>query len=421
MRIAILTNFREFNDAYSLTHVVRNQAVCLTRHGHEVTVFVREDCPAEWETATPYLFRVTPLIPVYNPINYYTMRDLTAEHARFAEKLSQILVARLSNFDLVITHDWILTSPALPLAESLRLCSRSLRRIPFLHWIHSIPVIPFDWWDIDRYGRNHRIAYPNNADKDQVGVLFGRDSNVVRVIPHIVDPRTYMDFSPDTWRLIDQFPSLLTASFVQIYPAAGDRLKNKGLRQLIFTFKALQAKGFSVACLVIDSHTGVCPREDSKRYQSIAARNGLDERTFSFMSLLAPQFADCTPRRVIRELTNIGNLFVFPTQGEAFGLVFPEACLAGGTLPILNRSLPTMIELSGANGLFCNFGSHDNQTKPANEVEHYKLIARMIIARAREDTTWQTRTHIRQRFNMDTIYREYYEPVLAESRLWIER
>jgi len=424
MKIAILTNFRSFNDAYSLTHVVRNQVIAMLRYGHDVTLFVREDCDTSWSLEAPYAqaledsFVIRNVIPKFDPKPYVTQTDLSEEHQKFAESLSELLLATLSEFDVIFTHDWILTSPNMPLAEALRLYSQDAIRRPCLHWIHSIPVIPFDWWDIKRYGPNHKVIYPNRTDRDKVSVLFGGDNSDVRVIPHIIDLRTHFDFLPETWAIVDSLPALNTASFVQIYPAAAERLSDKGVKQLLYTFKSIKKKGFSVCCLIVDSWAGWGSREDSDQYMRIAERNGLSEQEFSFMSRIAPLFTNATPRRVVRELMQYSSLFAYPTQGEAFGLTFPEASLAGNALPVLNRSLPMMAEIAGNNGLACNFGSGERPLKPANEREHYSLIARMIVSRAREDTTWQVRNHIRQNYNMDTIYREHYEPVLSESRLW---
>lgn len=423
--LCILTNFREWNDAHSLTHVVRNQALTLAKHGHDVTVFTVEGCPAQSHDF-PWHYRFDSCIPDFVPRPYTSLKELSEDHTQYASRLSQILIDRLSDFDAVLTHDWIALGHNLPLAEALRLASRDVKlaRIPFFHWIHSTPNYgSFDWWNIHRYGKGkginnhkHKIVYPNKTDSDFVALTFKGTPADVRVIPHVVDLRLYFDFLADTCAVIDELPGLMSAEFVQVYPAAVDRLKDKGLRQLILTFKALKQKGHSICLLIVDSWTGRGLKENISDYQRIIERNGLTSQEIAFSStLIDGKFPAGVPRRILRELSQCSNVFVYPTRGEAFGLPLPETSLASGALAVCNRNLPMMLEVGGGNGLYANFGSSEQQWKPENEKEYYGMLAHLICARAKQDDTFQHRTFVRRSFNMEQVYREFYAGILEEG------
>ena len=417
MRIAILTNFEQFCDWFSLCRVVADQATLLTRFGHDVTVCVGESCQDSTHGG-PYRFAIDQIIPKppHQDEHPSSLSELTTKDHAFSADLASLMTSYLQPFDMVITHDWLLVGPLLPYAEALRLMAPHTRHLRFLHWIHSIPSQGRDWWTINRYGHNHMLIYPNKTDLDQVAQMFCTGRHQARAFPHVVDLRTLYEFSEHSWNIIDSVPGLMSADFVQIYPISADRMSDKGLKKLIYVFKELKNLGRSVCLLVADAWTGRFPRQDKEQYRRIADRNDMAPDEFGFTSdLAATAFTNGLPRWVLRELMQISNLFVYPTEAETFGLVLVEACLGGGVFPVLNRSLSIMREVGGNYGLYVNFGSCEKQLSLINEREHYERIARQIVAVTGQDDAFQARTWMRQTYNMDAIYKRYYEPLLLEG------
>lgn len=431
MRIAILTNFRNWGPAYSLTHVVRAQALMLAKYGHTVHVFTMDGSEHDESVTTlPWKFWHRPEIPDYERVNYESLSQLSPDHVAYTTLLSEWLVGVIDSgsYDLIITHDWIFTGPNLPLAEGLRLAlsSKSFATKPFLHTIHSVPNFgPCDWWDIRRYitlpgqTHNHILVYHNRTDADQVAHLFYATPEQLRVIPPVVDIRIKMRFAPniqDVCAILDEMPGLLQADYVQVYPVAADRLKDKGIDALINTFTFLKQRG-SVCLLIVDTCTGSLKREDVYRYQRRMERAGFGSHEFRFSSsLLDGKYANGMPEDVLSLLSMCGNLFVYPTKGETFGLPLQEQALFGGVLPVLNRSLSMHGEVGNNQGLYAHFGSCD-VPMPVNERDektHYTRLANMISARAGQDDCWQKKNFARRSFNMDRVYRSFYEPVFAE-------
>lgn len=407
MQIAVLTDFGSWKDTYSLTHVVESQARMLVRYGHDVGLFVRED----FTNNIPDGLMVAKAVPVYSPLNYATIGDLTEEHLAYANDLARILARELVTFDVAFTHDWIFTSWKLPLAEALRLMVDTTRHARFFHWIHSRPCHYFDWWDIGRYGPNHKIISLNNCDRVLVTDAFKGDSSNVRTIPNIKDLRMIGRFDDQAWAFLDEYPALLQAQFTQVYPAATDRLTDKGLNHLIGIFGALKSRGFTICLVIANGWTGVLPKEDILRYKNRAMRAGLiPDEEFIFTSDF-PGLESGVPHSTLMNLMSCSSLFIFPSQGEADPLILPEAILMSGALPVLNRSLPVMMEIGGGGALFFDFGSADRRYDPSGD---YGWMADQIIAAFKDGI--QSRTWFRQNFNMDAVYRQYYAPLLAEAR-----
>lgn len=425
LRIAILTNFKEFHPGFSLTGIVRDQVTMLQRYGHEVSLFVAEEY-SESNWPADLNCRIEKVVP--RPVQAEqkdiprSLKELSRDHKRVAMSFAKILEKNLQAFDIVITHDFMLPNwHWLPYAIGLRMASESTRHLRFLHWIHSVPWTKGNWWYIRFLGRNHRIIYPNETDRLRVADIYRGKPDSVRVIPHIKDLRTFYDFHPDTWEFIDRYPGVMNASIVQIYPASSDRLTAKRLKELIWIFKEFKQRNFSV-CLVVANQM-VNPaqqREDMEHYRNIARRNGLTDQEVIFTSEFeAPKYETGLPKRILRELMQCMNLFIFPSREESFGLVLPEASLSSGCLTVCNGSLDMLREVAGCNGLFFQFGSYCRRFKPENEREYYKAMASVILARMKEDDGLQARTHFRRKLNMDYLYSHSYQPILEEARqLW---
>ena len=53
------------------------------------------------------------------------------------------------------------------------------------------------------------------------------------------------------------------------------------------------------------------------------------------------------------------------------------------------------------------------ETPDAPEPEHYRWAAKMIMARMKENDGIKARTFMRRTYNMDAVYKYYYEPILS--------
>jgi hypothetical protein len=86
-------------------------------------------------------------------------------------------------------------------------------------------------------------------------------------------------------------------------------------------------------------------------------------------------------------------------------------------LPVLNKSLQMMMEVTGMHADYIDFGSY-NQTIPDPAPGWIEAVAQAIVGRMRRDESIMTKTYIRQRYNWDNLYQKFYGPIFAESKDW---
>ena len=146
-KVAILTNFMEFNPGYSLTSIVQDQCKMLQSKGYEVSLFVNSQFKHAEKTdqfalkTTKELFpiRLRAVIPFTHLIDYSSIKDLTDEHKDIIRVTAERLCDELKDIGHVFTHDFIFTGWFLPYGLACIKTSKSLPDTNFLHWIHSIP------------------------------------------------------------------------------------------------------------------------------------------------------------------------------------------------------------------------------------------------------------------------------------------
>lgn len=415
MNIAILTTFQDFLPGYSLTGIVKDQAKMLTKYGHKVFLYVSEKYHGESFSDDVTLCKD---IPFAHLKDYRSRHEITEDHKKTVTQTSEMVIRtfREREINIAFTHDFIFTGWFMPYGQGCRLATPSLPKVGWMHWIHSIPSIKSDWWNINEYGKPHKIIYPNWTDRTRVAEQYRGLDDHVRIIPHIKDVRTFWEFSDDTCRFIDKYPAVMQGDVVVVLPASVDRLSSKRVDKVILILGEIKALGKSV-CLIVCNQwaTGRKQKEDTDKYRKIGTDIAglVSGKELIFTSdFETPKFDVGVPMRMIRELFLCSNVFIFPTREESFGLVVPEAGLCG-VLPVLNKSLTMQMEVSGHNALYFDFGSyHQEWMEPS--AAYWRDLAIIITARMRENEAIKTKTFMRQRYNMDYLYTHAYAPVMQE-------
>ena len=190
MKISICTpNFLEFHPGFSLTGIVKDQAFMLGRHGHEVDILVSDEFYGN-EDFEFYPGKVTlkPVLPRTHQTDYARAEDISLEHIELSELTAERLVEALADTDIIFTHDILLTGWQLPYYLGLKEASEKVKA-PWMHWLHSIPLHNYDWWNLHDLKGVHSIVSPNRVYRQLVAEAYKTEFGNVSVIPHIKDIR----------------------------------------------------------------------------------------------------------------------------------------------------------------------------------------------------------------------------------------
>lgn len=416
--VAILTNFQDFHPGYSLSGIVSDQYRMLKEYDHPVSIFTSTNFNKS--TIPDYIKDVRHVVPFGHLVDYATKTTLSPEHKALVEETTEVYVREFAKFDVVFSHDTTFQGWNLPYGLALIEAAKRLPNLRVFHWIHSIPTRFSDWWDFRTWSPNNRLIYPNSTDAIQVAEQYRTDLHAVRCVHHIKDLRTFWDFDVDTCDFIKQYPAVMEADIVQIYPASVDRLSAKRAQEVILVFSEMKKFRKSV-CLVIANQwaNDRGHKEKIAYYKSIASSVGLipDKEVIFTSDFKAPKYETGIPHKILRELFLCSNYFLFPTREESFGLVLPEAGLSG-VVGMFNKSLRHLQEISGGHGLYFDFGSYNHKIVQTNVQKYYRDLALIAIGRMERNESIMLKTFCRQRYNWDYLYHHEYLPLIMESKTW---
>lgn len=429
-KIAILTNFMEFNPGYSLTGIVIDQCKMLQSKGHEILLFVNSRYNLKENDASQFAHNIpTPLLPVKicrnipfsHLVDYQSEKDLSKHHKEIAQTTKDMLLKQLSDVEYVFTHDLVFQGWFLPYGLGVIEAAKELPDTKFLHWLHSTPTSGRDWWNFNSWGGSHKIIFPNKTERVRVAEQYKTLPNNVACIPHIKDLRTWNDFCPDSNYFLEEHPELLDADIVQIYPASSDRFQAKRLHVVMEIFSNFKKRFGYKICLVCANQwaTGRQRKEDVNTYIDLAKNLGLiPDKEFIFTSEWnGGKYDTGIPKRMLRDLASLSNMFIFPTREESFGLVGVEIPLSTACITVTNRSLKMMAEIHQGAGMDFNFGSfHENFSVP-DEHQYHADIALLIHNELKLNEVVLHRTFLKQTYNWNYLYRNYYMPVMGTKKV----
>lgn len=414
-KVAILTSFAEFVSGYSLTGIVADQERMFREAGDQVDIFACTHFSTKNHPA-PAGANILPIVPFAHLKDYHsrTQFPLQEKHPEVVEATAKMLLEELPKYDIALTHDWIFTGWNYPYTLGVQKFSRTYPEFPFLHWVHSVPSGQKDYWKIKEYSAAHRIVFPTASNRTRVAEQFNGWRDDVRIIPHIKDPRTYFGFCQDTCDFLTKYPHILQADVMQLLPASVERLDAKRLVETMNIFAAIKRMGYSVTLIVANQWCTVTQhRQSVVGYKETARKLGLiDGVDLIFTSDFGKKYEVGIPHPMIRDLFLLTNLFIFGSKEESFGLVVPEAALAGNYL-VLNANLLNQREITRDKALYVEFGSHEIDFKVPSE-RYWEDVAKIIVARMNENESIQTRTVCRQMYNWNEIYKKFYASYMEE-------
>jgi hypothetical protein len=419
MKIGILTTFANFDPAFSLCGVVRQQLIALLKHGYKPVLFVLDIFNDE--ALVPEGVEIRKVVPqlILEPYSAGNLDNLEADVA----KAQKAFEDNLQDIDLCLTHDIIFINSYLPYNVAMRRAiDTRLSHVKWLHWMHSGPSFrPLDgspWDNLVTLPRNSRLIYMNYTDAIRAAEMYHVLPKDVRTIYNPMDIRELYEFHPVT-RAIIEANDLMNPEFLCVYPLSSTRMDATGkqLSKVIWIMGEIKKQGRSVALVVPNAHANADnEKKEIERMYELAYNKGLERRELVFTSLHeSPTYELGVPHEVVRDLFTLGNLFIFPSYSENCPLVLLEA-MAGKNILVLNQDFPAMRDFGQEHALYFRFSSTvgPNPEFPGGLDNYYKDVATLIISEYGQNKAIQAQTRLRREFNLDAIAKKQLIPAIEE-------
>lgn len=406
--IGIFTTFWNFDSAYSLCSVVKDQLTSLVKNNYKTILFVLPSFKDD--NLVPEGVEIRKVIPqiILEP---YKELQFPSHWKEDTKKIQESCETNMLDIDFLICHDIFFIDQYLSYNCGLRDALPKLK-CKILAWVHSAPSTRQKLEGNPHANRYNpipgKLIYLNHDKVVDIAEMFGMWSKDVRVVHNSRDPRTFWDLDPFVIKLIDNY-NIFEADIISVIALSTPRmLSGKGVDKIIKIHSKLKELGYKTRLIVCNAHANA---EKEKRMlaqtQLWAAERNIDHTELIFTSLekendgICPCEMGVSPK-IISDLFRISNVFIFPTISEVCSLVLLEAMLSGNLL-VLNKKVQSLYEFGGNHALYLDFDYKEPQE--VNE-KYYLDLAKIIASEFENDKSLQAKRSVIKNFNYDFTFRQ---------------
>lgn len=226
--IGVATSFYNFDAAYSLCAVVKDQLTMFVKNGYKTILFVLPNFNDI--DKVPKGVEIRKVIPqiILEPYKDFGYPDHWKEDVK---KIKEACEKNMQDIDVLIVHDWFFIDSFLPLNIGLR---EAKLKCKILAWTHSAPSTRPSLENNPHANRftlplNTRLVYLNHDKAIALAEMYGAWLKDVRIVHNTRDPRTFWDLDPFVVSLIDKY-NILEADIISVYPLSTPRMLGAGKR-----------------------------------------------------------------------------------------------------------------------------------------------------------------------------------------------
>jgi len=299
----------------------------------------------------------------------------------------------------VFTHDVVYLNTYKAHDEAIRQLAKDYPEVKWLHWSHSAPNPNEPKQPIP----NSIYIGMNRTDIPRLAEQYGVPENRCQVVYNPVSPDLFFDWHPLTKQVVEDH-DLLDVDFLAVYPLDMGRFEAKGGHKVQMLFEKLRAKGKDAKIVFVNA----AANHEERRKRVKFYRNDFTV----FTSDYGDDFAVTVPRRVVRELMGIANVFPLLSLSEGCSLVMLEAALTKNIV-ILNEDFPPMREFGEIDHVwYMKTGSTRYTTKHGDEHAYYNHWADRLIYELDHSVVLKFNRKVLKRFNRGFIWKQQLEPLL---------
>ena len=300
---------------------------------------------------------------------------------------------------------------------AIRKAQKELPNLRFIEFTHSLPVnrpnkieYPFS----ERFSDmpKTKFVYPTYSGipalAKQYDIPEGRCAVVYNTLPLIESMSEYVQ---NVAKNID----IINAEVLIVYPArltTGKKFEK--VSALAGAIKTSTEKNTKV--IFCDFESADIPSNVYKEIIKMEGKKfGLSDEDMLFTSDIG--YSQGFPRQGVLELFTLSNLFICPSYSESFGLTVLEAGSRGNFL-VLNESVPALKELGNSLGAYFmrwdarNFGYDTKEKYNPSEKAYYEENGKIIVNLMREDRSRNSKSIIRNKYNIEWICKNQLLPLL---------
>lgn len=208
---------------------------------------------------------------------------------------------------------------------------------------HGIEVwAPLPAWKVAMLKACDRVLAVSRFTADKVRQLYGLKEDNVRVLNNCLDPFLAPAVQGGkSERLLQRYGLTRENKVLFTLTRLSSAERYKGYDEVIMALKALQAEDASLKYLVVGKYDG----EEKARLDRLVRQQGLTGSVI---------FAGFIPDNELADHFNLADVYIMPSRGEGFGIVFVEALYYG--LPVIagNRDGSADAVLNGKLGRLVN-------------------------------------------------------------------
>lgn len=400
-RLVLLTVLAGFQESYSLVSQILDQARAAVMAGFATHVVVMEQVG---QKALPEIDGVTwhRSVPHCN----WKEDEIIEEDV---EKLEKWLINFMVEMApcTVLAHDLIFQSWYVSFAKAIHLLTDKFDTIEGLKWVHqvhsSVSARPAKPEAVYRstLPKGHRLAAINYTDIPKLSRYYQCSKDDILVLPNTRDIRTAWGKKDGYLNQLLAITDLHRRDVTQVYPLSTPRAQAKGLQHVMALFAALKTSGQKVGLLIANAHAnGEAPETVVRQLDEAAKDLGLVEGADYWWTskLIRELKTDGVPRKTLRSLFGVTNIFAFPSVSEACGLVMLEAAQTGNLL-VLNSNLQVMRDFFGQEALWWSWPT----TYKLAQEEDLRVLVNTILERLVKSSILQARRRVAEYHSLEAL------------------
>ena len=439
-KIAVLTTFMELPVAYGLVPVVLNQLHMLVDNGYQPTLIAMEGFSKHADVSRiPEGVIVDDCLPFVHFFDYQlgTMKqthpvDYKGKHEKGkpltnfdaqVKKFVEVLEPKLKEFDVVITHDAVFQTWFVTLNQAIRFIGERNPNIKWLHWLHSGPSVKPDapvYPHTLRYNpmKNSWLVSPNDSMKPAFASMYNAPIKSVKTVYHTFDPMKFFGMHSLSKQMIKKH-GLFDCDIVCIWPTRLDAYLPKGCDHAVHVMAQLN-KLCDAKLVFLNSWSNSSAAKNaivSLRKQ--AEIWGLPQENLIFSSEEGKEWELGVPQQVVRDMLNIAELFILPSETETFSMAMVEAAVCK-CLCILNGTLHVMKELGGDEVLYGlwdvdHSGKRITQTYNPNPMRYWMDRAKEYYDTIKNNKALMQHRKVLQKFSSKWVFKNQLKPLIEED------